>query len=385
MWLPSAGVVLASAILVITLSPPVSTSTEVAPVWSTRPGGSLADVAVDRDGDIFVTGTRVVNRQTVLGTVMIVAKYHSDGTLIWKRSPRREGSGWHGNAVAAGPGGGVYVGGAVIGPHNNAVVWHYSAAGRLLWRRMLRVRLGEGQVTAAAADDHGVVVTVETGGTGCDNVKFDGSIRSLRRDGTTAWTRNVEAPHIQDTWDSVGGIAIGPDGRVYVAGWIDRRYWAGPDQPRPDQDVLIQQLSRAGMIGWTRVLGDGRTIDAEHATAVDARAGLLVATGSIDNLTTGWVGAFTPEGVAMWSDAWVRGYSTCALDTSIAPWGAVYVVGDYPVGDEGGEAAILRRYGTDGALAWERPLGAGSAGSVATSADALYLTIGGRLERWPVA
>lgn len=285
------------------------------------------------------------------------------------------------------PGGGVHVGGTSGWyEDDHPVVWRYTASGRLLWRRTLPIAIERAQVVSIAADARGVVAAVQSTGSCCDDVRHDGGLQALDPSGRPTWRTDFEAPGIDGTWDAIGGVALGADGRVYAAGHADRSFFDSPDQPAPDEDLVVQQLSRTGEVHWTRVLGDGPGKDTERATGVTVRKGLVVVTATVDDETRGWVGAFATEGERRWTHRWGQEYQTSAVAATIAPWGPVYVTVNHTVYRPGGDmvtTATLRRYAPDGTFIWKRILAEGEGVRGIAADDDLYLTSGSYLERWP--
>lgn len=360
------------------------------PVWHREPGGRLSAVTADAAGNIFVTGqiwAPPAGGDRDHRWAMTVAKYGPSGRLAWRRTWRVRKSGWwaHGRAVAPAPGGGVYVGGT-SGWYEDEypVVWRYGATGRLLWRRTLAISIERADVEALAADAHGVVAAVDSVGSCCDDVRHDGDLQALDPSGRPTWRTDFEVPGITGTWDAVGTVGLGKDGHVYAAGHVDRSFFDSPDNRAPDEDVVVQQLSRAGTVRWTSVVVDGRKRDQESANAIAVREGLVIVTASINDETRAWVGAFVVDGRRRWMHRWGRDYWTGAVAVAAAPWGPVYVATNHAPG--GGvtpsTTAALRRYAPNGTFVWQHGVANGELVTGITAGDALYLTVGEGLERW---
>lgn len=359
--------------------------------WSRTIGGGVSDVAVAPDGHIYVTGAvwaPPVGGNASHRSAMVVTKYGPEGGLHWKHTwrLRREAWGALGTSIAVAPGGGVYVGGASSWYEDEyPMLWRYSASGRQLWRRRLGVEGGNGEIGGVAADADGVVVALNAHGN-FDDVRHDGEVRAFDPAGRPRWRTDFEVPGITGTWDATRAVGIGPDGRIYAAGHVDRRFFDSPDDPAPDEDVAVQQLTRSGRVAWTRVLADGPGRDREEATDVAVKGGLLVVSGSIDRWTNGWIGAFGTDGRRLWGGRWGEGYETAADGVAISPWGPVYVVAHRVSFEGGGDMrlrASIRMYGRDGTFFGKRAIADDATGrSIAAHVD-LYVTVDGRLERWP--
>jgi hypothetical protein len=359
------------------------------PAWHREPGGSPIGVTVAASGQVYVTGqiwAPPVGPDSSHRWAMVVAKYGPEGGLFWRQTWRHLEPGWsaHGRTVAPAPGGGVYVGGASTWyEDSHPIVWRYSSSGRLVWMRSLPYSIQAGEVESLAADANGVIAAVQSTGC-CDEVRHNGVIVALDRDGRTSWRTDFEVPGIAATWDGIAGVAIGLDDRVYAVGHVDRTYFDSADDPAPDEDLVVQQLSRSGDVRWTRVIGDGAQRDRESATAVAARSGRVIVTAALNDWTRAWVGAFATDGARLWAHGLGQVYRTAPVAVAIAPWGPAYVAVDRTVfsGGDVSTTSTLRRYAPDGTLAWTRDLGDDAVRGVA-AVEAVYLTIGRAVERWP--
>jgi hypothetical protein len=353
--------------------------------WRREPGGSLSAVTVNPAGMIYVTGAihapRVMPGTNVHVTAMVVAKYGPAGGLVWRRTWRRGGL-WFaaGLAVTAAPAGGVYVAGDSGWYEGwSPVLWRYASSGRIVWHRTLPAPLGRGDMTSIASDSSGVVAAVNNSDTGGPTA--GGSfIYAFDHAGKLVWRTEFAAPGISGTMNGVRGVTIGPNGRVYAVGFVDRAPLNAQNQ---DRDVVVQQLDRAGHVRWTRVLADPGMRDNDEALSVDVRPGLVAVSGERNGGTRGAVWAFTSTGERRWTRSWGQKYHTTAPAVTIAPWGPVYVASDRTVYGPGATSKVtgsLRRYGADGTFVSRRA--ADTYVSGVDAADALYLVAGRALERW---
>lgn len=353
------------------------------PEWVREPGGELRAVAVGTEGAVSVTGSIWTPHH--FARAWVVAKLGPHGGLYWRHTWRRPIRDWQetGTAIAPAPGGGVYVGGSA-GRAECGIpqLMRLSASGAVLWRRALPNPECYGWVTALDSNASGVVASVTSQGC-CAIFDHDGYVQAMTPDGRLRWRTDFEVPGIADDWDGARGIALGGDGRVYVAGEVDLGDWSG-EGPLPDEDIVVQRLSPTGAVEWTRVLADrDRGVDHDRVLDVDVRGALIVVVGNVDDGRDdprAWLGAFSTGGDRLWSRRWGQGdLWRAATAVVISPWGPIYVGSE-----KQGRDPMLQRWTTDGDLVRERRVEStsGRIGDLATGAD-VFLVAGRRVERWP--
>lgn len=170
-------------------------------------------LAVDRDGNAFVTGKSVGPDQKPNFATL---KYDTDGKLLWER--RWEGRGWGAEPVALALDGAGYarVAGTFVfssGTGAGLALLKYSPEGSLDVVVEYGAE-GRGEVRALAVDPAGnsyVAVRSTFWETGWDYATF-----MFSRGGMCDWLRRYDGPQSLD--DSPEAIAIGADGSVAVTG-----------------------------------------------------------------------------------------------------------------------------------------------------------------------
>jgi hypothetical protein len=356
------------------------------PEWVREPGGTLHAVTVGTGGSVYVTGTIWTPHRLV--RALVVTKLGPDGGLYWRRTWRRLVRDWHGTgtALAPAPGGGVYVGGSEGRAEcGDPILMRLSVSGRMLWRRELPNPECLGIVTELDADADGVVASVTSQGC-CAIFDHDGYVQAMTPDGSLRWRTDLEAPGVPSgNWDSARGVALGGDGHVFVVGEVDRGTWSG-EGPLPDEDIVIQRLSRTGRVEWTRVLPDPGVRDRDVALDVDVRGGVVVVGGQVQRRRweepRAWLGAFATDGRSLWSRRWGQGeLSRGVTAVATAPWGPVYA-GAYRY--HATTEPSLQRWTIAGELLRERKLAPSALGGItdiATGRD-VFLTVAKRVERW---
>lgn len=263
--------------------------------WAVAGGGAESDfgraIAIDGAGDVYVAGaffspaatfgsTTLPNGSTQLTYNAFVAKLSAAGAWQWAKGGTVSGSGnIEVNALAARPGGGVYVGGVGNAPAAISLaaftsttargfVGTFSATGT--WGAQITTGgAGTSSVTALAADAGGTVyvagsfgsfgtpTTVTFGATSltpAGGVNLDAFVARLSPMGTWQWAKAAGGPD----FDFANGLALGATGAVLVKGFFassDATFGAttlinshapmvGPS------DTFVAQLTPAGAWQW---------------------------------------------------------------------------------------------------------------------------------------
>src|ERR1035437_2669668 len=268
------------------------------PLWTNRyssPGYAFDQataLAVDDLGNVFVTGSA----GTTNWDYTTIA-YSGAGVGLWTNAYNGTGNGSDkAIGVAVGRGGRVFVTGNAIaaGGSSEVATLAYSTAGAALWTNHYAGGLTT-SAEALAADRYGnVFVAVSFMGT---NGAYDFATLGYSGDGVPLWTNVYASP--DNSEDYARAIAVGADGRVFVAGY-SYSYAAGTSY-----DYVVAAYSAAGVPLWTnRYNGPGNGDDRATAVAVDAGGNGLVtgyspgAAGSADFLTI----AYSNGGVPLWTN-----------------------------------------------------------------------------------
>lgn len=223
------------------------------------------DVAVAPDGSaVYVTGTSFISPN-----VAILLKFNSaDGSLVWDRS-------WAGNAfpegVAVDAAGFIHVvGSATVGSNQQIFTTKFDAGGTVVWHNVWNTPEsgGEsrGQAIALAGGDiyvAGVTPIPEAPGA---ILRFGIVVLKIDAAGNLLLQRTVIAG---DSVDARGGIAIGPDGSIHVAGG---RF----DERTSDLNAFVAKFAADGTLLWNRNWG-GRSGDPAAGIKVGADGTIFVA------------------------------------------------------------------------------------------------------------
>jgi outer membrane protein assembly factor BamB len=316
------------------------------PLWTNRyssPGYAFDQataLAVDDLGNVFVTGSA----GTTNWDYTTIA-YSGAGVGLWTNAYNGTGNGSDkAIGVAVGRGGRVFVTGNAIaaGGSSEVATLAYSTAGAALWTNHYAGGLTT-SAEALAADRYGnVFVAVSFMGT---NGAYDFATLGYSGDGVPLWTNVYASP--DNSEDYARAIAVGADGRVFVAGysgadsvtiaysgeglplWTNRARasWDSSDRAGAvavdgsgnvfvagysysyaagtSYDYVVAAYSAAGVPLWTnRYNGPGNGDDRATAVAVDAGGNVFVtgyspgAAGSADFLTI----AYSNGGVPLWTN-----------------------------------------------------------------------------------
>jgi len=268
--------------------------------------------------------------------------------------------------VAADTDGNVYVAGDTVdalpgqtetGSHD-AYVRKYDSQGNEIWTQQFGLNDGAAQVVqgrgVAVGPDGRVYVAGNTSGTFPGEVNFgrqDGFLRKYDPDGTEIWTRQFGS----DRYEWVDGAAVSSDGAVYVVGVTSG---ALPGQTRVGgDDVFI------GNLIWIRQFGTA-LFDEARAVGVDPDGNAYVV-GVLEE-SGGWGDIFLRKYDPAGAEIWTRRF--CAPDSCWASAVAVDADGNpHVVGGvrgtlpgqtrTGWEDAFLRKYDPDGTELWTRQFG----------------------------
>jgi hypothetical protein len=239
-------------------------------------------VAVDRDGNVFLTGQIVgalPGQSGSGGTDAFLRAYDKNGEELWTRQFGKDGRDFA-SAVAVDGDGDVYVVGSdevrisrsgrpvqrLITPF----VRKFDSAGSLVWTHPISTT-GFARATAAAVDNvdnlyvagwisGALMGRQQVGHTDAFILKFD-------QEGKELWTQQFGT----NKEDRALGVGVDIAGNPYVVGWT-RGLFPGQTglEPRTNlvhQDAFIRKYDRLGNEVWTRQVGSKLIQSANSATA----------------------------------------------------------------------------------------------------------------------
>ncbi|MDO8528058.1 MAG: putative Ig domain-containing protein [Deltaproteobacteria bacterium] len=271
-------------------------------------------IAVDNNGNVYVTGSEIVAGQR---SNVWVRKYDTNGNALWTETYNNPAnSSDEGHGIAVDNNGNVYVAGDenVAVQYANIWVRKYDANGNALWTKTYNNPAnGPDMGQGIAVDNVGNVYV--TGFEDADEESFNIWIRKYDANGNTLWTRTHNA-----NWGDFGnGIAVDGNGNVYVTG--SETVVAGND------NIWIRKYDTNGNTLWTETHnGSANNLDSGNGITID-RNGNVYVTG-FEAVAGGggnvWVRKYDTDGNTLWTETHNGGVGQgIAVDIN----GNVYVTG----------------------------------------------------------
>ncbi|MBL7965248.1 MAG: T9SS type A sorting domain-containing protein [Flavobacteriales bacterium] len=291
------------------------------------------------------------------GKDMFLARLDGGGNVVWAR--RAGGSGDQGgHVVATDASGNAIVAGEFEGSMDfstgmltasgdrNLYLAKYSDAGLVLWT-VQGITSGASQCNSVATDAASNIYvagrfegSLQFGATTVTSVGMqDVFVMKLNSAGAVQWL--VRAGGADD--DDAKGLAMGPDGSVFIAGSFNTIAQFGAitlTAPGASRQLFAAKLSNAGAFQWAKSAG-GPGIDQAYEMAADNQGnsyitGFYSGTATFGTFTLTSAGAedaFVAKLSGTGNFIWVtsvggmdedRGYAI-----EVSPWGNVYVTGSY--------------------------------------------------------
>lgn len=264
--------------------------------WSKQFGGSGSDntfdLTTDASGNIYLSGWYSgsvdfggIPLRSAGQTDMFVAKFNTDGGLLWARSFGSAAADG-GNEIAVTPGGEIAASMMTDGPttisgrnysfgggRRDAFVIRMNTNGEVQWVALANSP-GREQIRAMAISDDGEVYVgyqfrgaLRMSGTGetvrslSGNGRFDGALARLDSRGRLMWL----LPVISDDDDNVRGIGIGSADEIYASGMLQGSVEIGGQSVNLPRAVsgrkkgvdYVLKVNRAGEFQWLVALATG--------------------------------------------------------------------------------------------------------------------------------
>jgi hypothetical protein len=306
------------------------------PLWTNRYSGvgnnyddygvQVPSMAVDGRGNVIVTGYA---HSDWTNSHYVTIQYSGAGVAVWTNRYRPSNDVAHGYAVAVDRSGNVFVTGTSgnglrrpgSGYQAGYATIAYSGAGVPLWTNRYNGRGGFGAAdpAAIAVDGEGNAIV-----TGTSNDDFDGAryvTVKYSGAGTALWT-NVYPSRGFDFRTSATAMAVDGSGNVFVTGYV---FGDGGSY-----DYATVAYSGTGAQLWTNFY-DGLWHGDDYASAVAAdNSGNVFVTG-YENFGQAYATiAYSVAGVPLWTNRYSGGGPNLPLTKSslaVSPDGAIYVTG----------------------------------------------------------
>jgi uncharacterized delta-60 repeat protein len=320
-------VVLLTALVLLALGALFVSAQALTLVSETTWGGASSDVtrgaAVGADGSTYLLGNTRSFSGSPDRSVIFLVKFAADGSFAWDRT-------WTGpqafvsdeaRDVAVASDGSVYVTGSTLGTAGDVVLLKFDPDGSLDWQRSWGGSGTESGQGVAVAPDDSVYVVGGTSSFGAGS----GAIFILRfaPDGT------LVRQQIWDTGASEGGddVAVAQDGSIYVAGGTPR------SGAVVGSDVVVLKIDPDGNLVWQRTYAAGEIVDARGGVTVGPDGSVYVA-GAVQEVTNSGnvifdaiLLKFTPDGSLEWDRGWGGRDGDDAGGVAVAPDGTVFLAG----------------------------------------------------------
>ncbi|MDX2054204.1 MAG: SBBP repeat-containing protein [Polyangiaceae bacterium] len=342
--------------------------------WGTAKKDGATKVAVDAQGNVFVTG--LWNGNGVADVDVALAKFSPDGDMLWNKSWGSPGGEW-GTGVAIGSEGDAFVVGPTEGPlfgpslgcRDGFVMRVNGVDGSLKWGRQLG---GPGWDFSGRLDidrSGDLLVPMRLGESGCDP---QGATRSKLLklsavDGGEIWSRT------SGLGDAGLAVRTDADNTVYLAGTtkneLETGHYVG------GSDLFLQKWTRDGCLLWTKqwgstgndVVGDVFLLNKTtllYAGGAAESVGGGVFHGVIDNLIIGVdVSAGTPStiqasaGVRQWGSASAEGNGEAVRDAAGNVITTTFTQGSVCGANRGASDVLIQKHSPTGKAIWSLQLG----------------------------
>jgi uncharacterized delta-60 repeat protein len=219
-----------------------------------------------------------------------------------------------------------------VGTTESCVLRKYSPAGKRIWSRQLTANCEAAGIDIARDGTLALAATLDT------ETASDIWLARYSARGEKIWAKTVNV----SSADSAKDVAVAPDGSIYVTGYS---YLAASST-----NIWTAKYSASGVRRWARTyVTVGQ--DSGYGVAVAPDGGVYV-TGNTGPSLTLWLRRYGPTGGVKWTRTFLLGSFTAGKGIAVAPDGSIYVTG--LSSSFGFQDLLLVKYLPTGALKWSR-------------------------------
>jgi len=294
--------------------------------WAGPKNDYAYDIAVDRTGSVYVTGTSQYELADEFDTDdrdIILLKYSSNGELLWRKRWGGEGSDFA-RAIAVDRRGDVYVAGATISDDDedwDALIIKCSPNGDLVWQRSWGGDNGDIALDIAVTESGEIYVTGQTSSFG--EGRGDVMLLKYSPEGKLLDEKIWGGSESDDAY----ALALDGNGNVYIAGWTHGFGVRGVA-------LFLLKFSSGGDLLWQSTWGGEplrRTNAGSCALVVDGNGNAYLAgCGSAigERVYKSYLLKYAADGHIVWQKSWAGSdadrIDALAIDTS----GTLYIGGE---------------------------------------------------------
>jgi hypothetical protein len=313
-------------------------------IWGTPDHESTQGLAVGPDGSTYLAGNHIVGFDP---TLIFVVKFAPDGSIAWQRT-------WDGSAqfsannaqdVAVAPdGSAVYVTGTSFISPNVALLLKFDAAtGALVWNKSWG---GNAFPEGVTVDVNGFVHVAGSVTIGTNQQIFTTKFGS---DGSVVWHKVWNTP--ETNAESRGqDVTSDASGNIYIAGVtpID-----DPDAVLRPFGIVVLKIDVAGNLMLQRTVLAGESVDARGGIAIGPDGSVHVAGAHFDEKTSdlnAFVVKLDLDGNHLWNRNWGGRSGDDAHGIAVRGDGNIFVTGISNSFGAGSDDVMLLRFNPDGKI-----------------------------------
>ena len=318
--------------------------------WVETWGGASNDegqsLAITPDGSLALVGTTYSFGAG--GYDVLLAKFQANGSLVWAQTLGGIGTD-HGQSLAITPDSSLVLTGYTdsFGAGNqDLILAKYHSNGSLAWVQTLGGTGDDEGYSLAIAPDGSLVLTGVTNSFGAGN--NDVFMAKFQANGSLAWAQTLGGANID--WGL--SLTISPDGCLLLTGYT-QSFGAGSD------DVLLAKFQANGSLVWAQIFG-GIGIEEAYSLAITQDGSLILmgrtssfGVGTFDVL----LAKFQANGSLIWAQTLGGAGDDAGNSLAIAPDGCLLLIGETSSFGAGGYDVLLAKFQANGSLTWAETLG----------------------------